>query len=83
MKNSRITVRLTGKLHRRLKDAARRSGKRESEIVRGAVERQFATEDEKITAYERAKEAGLIAAIRGAPRDLSTNQKYFDDFGRS
>lgn len=83
MKDTRITVRLAARLHQRLKDAARRSGIHESAIMRGAVERQFAAEDDEITAYERAKEAGLIAAIRGAPRDLSTNPKRLDGFGRS
>lgn len=82
MKDSRITVRLTAKLRRQLKDAARRSNTRESDIVRGAVERQLAADDEKVTAYQRAKEAGLIGAIRGAPRDLSTNPKRLDGFGR-
>jgi predicted DNA-binding protein len=81
MKESRITVRLPAELRRRLKAAANRSGARESDIVRGAVERQFAAEDEEITAYDRAKRAGLIGAIAGTARDLSTNPKHFDGFG--
>ena len=81
MKDYRITVRLPAELRRRLKDAARRNGTRESEIVRQAIERQFETEDEGVTAYELAKKAGLIGAVRDASRDLSTNPKYFDGFG--
>jgi len=83
MKDYRITVRLSAELHRQLKDAAHRSGTRESDIVRKAVERQLATEDERVTAYEHAKRAGLIGAVRGAPCDLSTNPRYFDGFGGS
>jgi hypothetical protein len=83
MKDARITVRFPADLRRRLKDAARRSGTRESDLVRGAVERQLAAEDHTVTAYQRAKKAGLIGAVRGARRDLSTNPKYFDGFGRS
>jgi predicted DNA-binding protein len=83
MKNDRITVRLPAELRRRLKAAARRNGTRESDIVRGAVERQFAAEEEVTTAYEHAKKAGLIGAVRGASRDLSTNAKHFDGFGDS
>ncbi len=83
MKDYRITVRLTAELRRRLKDAAHRSGTRESDIVRGAVERQFAAEEREITAFERAKNAGLIGAVRGARRDLSTNPKHFRGFGNS
>ncbi|MBV8812759.1 MAG: hypothetical protein JO033_29150 [Acidobacteriaceae bacterium] len=83
MKDCRITVRLPAELRRRLKDAAHRKGTRESEIVRAAVERQFAAEDEGISAYEHAKKAGLIGAVRGARRDLSANPKHFEGFGGS
>ena len=83
MKDYRITVRLSAALRRRLKDAAYRSGARESDIVRGAVERQFVAEDEEISAYERARKAGLIGAVRGAKRDLSTNPRHFQGFGAS
>lgn len=83
MKDDRITVRFSTELRRRLKDAAHRSGTRESDLVRGAVERQLAAQDDAITAYERAKKAGLIGAVRGASRDLSTNPRHFDGFGGS
>lgn len=81
MKDCRISVRLAPELRRRLKNAARRSGQRESELIRGAVERQLAAEDEALTAYDHARDAGLLGAVRGAPRDLSTSRKHFDGFG--
>jgi predicted DNA-binding protein len=83
MKDHRITVRFPLDLRRRLKAAARRSGTRESDLVRGAVELQLAAEEKSLTAYETAKKAGLIGAVKGRLRDLSTNQKYFDGFGGS
>ena len=83
MKNDRITVRFSAELRRRLKEAARRNGTRESDIVRRAVDQHFAAEDEEVTAYEHAQKAGLIGAIRGASRDLSTNPKHFNGFGDS
>jgi len=83
MKNDRITVRFPADLRRRLKQAAQSSGTRESDLVRGAVERQLAAENRAITAYERAKKAGLIGVVRGASRDLSTNRGHFDGFGGS
>ena len=83
MKDDRITVRLPADLRRKLKDAAQRNGTPESEMVRKAVERQFAEDDDEITAYERAEKAGLIGAIRGLSPDLSTNPKHFDGFGDS
>jgi hypothetical protein len=45
------------------------------------VERELATEDSSPTAYELAKKAGLIGAVRGTARDLSTNRRDFEDFG--
>jgi predicted DNA-binding protein len=79
----RITVRVPAELRQRLKAAAHRAGTRESDLVRAAVEKQLAREDKALTAYERARRAGLIGAVRGASRDLSTNPAHFDGFGRS
>ena len=81
MQAHRITVRLTAELHGRLKTAAQRVGKRESDLVREAVERQLAIEEDALSAYDLAKKAGLIGAVRGACSDLSTNRRHFDGFG--
>ena len=83
MKDDRITVRFPPELRRRLKAAARRTGTRESDLVRGAVESQLAAQENSLTAYDHAKKAGLIGAVKGTTRDLSTNPKYFDGFGGS
>jgi predicted DNA-binding protein len=83
MKDDRITVRFPAELRQRLKAAAHRSGTRESELVRAAVERQLAAEGDALTAYKHAKKAGLIGAVQGASRDLSTNPRHFDGFGGS
>jgi predicted DNA-binding protein len=81
MKDHRITVRLSPETRGRLKAAARRRGTRESDLVRTAVELQLAAEEDSLTAYDHAKKAGLIGAVKGTIRDLSTNPKYFDGFG--
>lgn len=83
MKDQRVTVRFSPELRRRLKAAARRRGKRESDLVRSAVELQLAAEEGSLTAYEHAKKAGLIGAVKSTIRDLSTDPKYFDGFGGS
>jgi predicted DNA-binding protein len=83
VKDHRITVRFSPEMRRRLKAAARRSGTRESDLVRTAVELQLAAEESSLTAYDHAKKAGLIGAAKGGVRDLSTNPKYFDGFGGS
>jgi len=54
----RITLRFPAELRRRLKAAAHRSGARESDLVRAAVERQLAAEDDALTAYEQPKGLG-------------------------
>lgn len=83
MKEDRITVRFSLETRRRLQAAARRGGRRESELVRDAVEAQLAAEEGALTAYDHAKRAGLIGAVKGKVRDLSTNPKHFDGFGAS
>lgn len=83
MQDQRITVRLSAETRRKLKAAARRSGRRESDLVRDAVELQLASNEGSATAYDDAHKAGLIGAVKGAVRDLSTNRKYFDGFGAS
>ncbi len=83
MRDDRITVRFPTELRRRLKAAARRSGKRESDLVRRAVEEQLSSGDAAPTAYELSRKSGLIGIVRGASRDLSTNPRHFDGFGVS
>jgi predicted DNA-binding protein len=83
MRDDRVTVRFPADLRRRLKATARRNGIKESVLVREAVERRLATEDEALTAFEHAKKAGLIGTVKGARPDLSTNSVYFDGFGGS
>jgi metal-responsive CopG/Arc/MetJ family transcriptional regulator len=83
MNESRITVRFPAALRRSLKNLARRTGTRESDLIRKAVERHLETEQEAPTIYEYAKRAGVIGIIGDAPHDLSTNPKHFDGFGRS
>ncbi len=83
MKDSRVTVRFSAELRARLKNAAHANGVRESEVIRKAVERQFALDDDATTAYERAKKEGLIGAVKDASPDLGTNIRHMDGFGRS
>jgi predicted DNA-binding protein len=82
MKDHRVTVRFPPELRSRLKAAARRRGRRESDLVRDAVELHLKAEEDTLSAYEHAKKAGLIGAAKGTVRDLSTNPKHFEGFGR-
>ena len=83
MKDHRVTVRFPAKLRQRLKAAAQRSGRRESDLVRGAVERQLAVEDHALPAFEHAKKAGLIGAVRGGTSGPQHESGHFNGFGGS
>ena len=64
MKGTRISVRFPGDLRRRLKAAAHRNGIQESDLVRAAVQRELAAQDNIPTAYDLAKKAGLVGIVR-------------------
>jgi predicted DNA-binding protein len=83
VKDVRLTVRISAELRNRLKQAAKRTGTRESDLVRSGVEMRLAAEETVQTALDRVKKAGLIGIVKGAPPDLSTNRKYFDGFGEN
>jgi predicted DNA-binding protein len=81
MASQRISVRVPRGIAQRLKERSRATGTRESEVVREALEKFLAKSEQ--TAYDLARKAGLIGCISGAPKDLSTNKRYFKDFGKS
>ena len=83
MSSNRITVRVPPALTSRLRSCSRANGKTESDVVREALESYLESEPARKTAYELAKEAGIIGAARKAPRDLSTNRRHFNAFGKN
>lgn len=83
MKDYRITVRFPPELRRRLQEAARRSKRRESDLIRSAVEQKLTADEHVSTAYDLVAKAGLIGAVRSGVGDLSTKHKHFDGFGES
>jgi len=60
-----------------------RTGTRESSLDRKALERQSSRPEHHATAYDLALKAGLIGAVKGGSKDLSTNPRHFDGFGES
>jgi predicted DNA-binding protein len=82
-KELRISIRLTADLRRRIEAAAAKSGKRESVIIREALERQLAPARPAQSAYDIAVKAGIIGIARGNPPDLSTNPRHLEGFGES
>jgi predicted DNA-binding protein len=83
MASQRISVRVPQGIAQRLKERSSATGTRQSDLVREALEKYLSADSEKQTAYDLARKAGLIGCIRGAPKDLSTNRRYFKGFGKS
>ena len=83
MATDRISVRINSQLRRGLQEHASLNGKRESDIVREALEAYIADRGGSVTCYDLALQAGLIGVARNAPRDLSTARKHFRGFGRA
>jgi predicted DNA-binding protein len=81
MTSNRISVRIPQKLTDRLRIRSRAKGATESDLVREALEKYLEGPTESRSAYELAKQAGVIGSIEG-PADLSTNRRYFKDFGK-
>lgn len=83
MASQRISVRVPGKIVQRLKERSRATGKRESEVVRHALEEYLSKSGENKTAFDRFQEAGLIGCAPGLPKDLATNKRHFKGFGKT
>jgi predicted DNA-binding protein len=83
MATQRISVRVPDKVARRLKERSRMSGAGESALVREALEEYLSKNAQEKTAYDLAREAGLIGCAQGAPKDLSTNKRHFKGFGKA
>jgi hypothetical protein len=83
MASQRITVRVPKTLGALLRDRSRAKGQTPSDLVRVALETYLGRGASAHTAYELAEEAGLIGCVRRAPKDLSTNRRHFENFGKN
>ena len=81
MAAKRITIRIPATLSQKLRVCSRLKGQSESELVRGALEEYL--DANTPNAYDAFKAAGLIGCVKGAPKDLSTNPRYMEGFGKS
>jgi len=52
-------------------------------LVRIALETYLGRGGASHSAYELAQEAGLIGCVRHAPKDLSTNRRHLEGFGKN
>jgi predicted DNA-binding protein len=83
MASNRLTVRVSETLNTRLRSRSRAKGTTESELIREALENYLGQDTSERSAYDLAEDAGIVGAARQSPKDLSTNRRYFKDFGKS
>jgi metal-responsive CopG/Arc/MetJ family transcriptional regulator len=73
-----VSFKISERLDRAVNELAKRRGSSRSAIMREALE-AFSKGGRKPSVTELAGD--LVGSIRG-PRDLATNPKYMDDFGK-
>jgi predicted DNA-binding protein len=82
MTSQRLTVRVPLALGARLRDRSRVKGQTPSDLVRIALENYLGEGASTGSAYALAQAAGLIGCARLAPKDLSTNRRHLEGFGK-
>jgi hypothetical protein len=80
--SNRITVCISKTLQARIRDRSRTRGQTASDVVRSALRDYLGRRDSFYSAYELAREAGLIGCVRHASKGLSTNRRHFEGFGK-
>jgi hypothetical protein len=83
MDSQRITFGISRNLAARLRRHSRAEGKTPSQLVRVARKLYLRRGSVSSSAYESAREAGLIGCMRGASPGLSSNLQHFQVFGRN
>ena len=82
MATNRLSIRVRPKLRRELRGLSSATGRRESDIVREALEEYLNCNGKRKTCLDIAHKAGLVGVVVDAPPDLSTNPKHLRGFGR-
>ncbi len=77
-----ISFKLPGRILGRLEEAARAKRTTKSAIVRACLEKGLEppTTGNEPSCYELARD--LAGSVKGLPRDLATNPKHLEGFGR-
>ena len=83
MASNRITVRVSKDLEALLRDRSRATNQTPSDLVRMALETILGRAVQSQSAYELAEKAGLIGCATRTPKDLSTNRRHFEGFGKN
>jgi len=82
MATNRLSIRIRPKLRQELRGLSSATGRRDSQIVREALEEYLNSNGKRETCFDIARRSGLIGVVEDAPRDLSTNPRHLRGFGR-
>jgi Arc/MetJ-type ribon-helix-helix transcriptional regulator len=82
MANAKISVRLDEETQRLLDQETRGTGRSGSEVVRDALKAYLKDKSGEPTCLELARRHRLLSRGKRLPRDLSTNRKHMEGFGR-
>ena len=77
----KVSVRIDEEQKKRLEAESRSSGRKESDIVRAALEQYFAARPDQETCLDLARRIGVVGHAEGLAPDLSTNKDHFEGFG--
>jgi metal-responsive CopG/Arc/MetJ family transcriptional regulator len=83
MAYNRITVRIPNHLGTLLRRRSRAQGQTPSELVRVALESYLGRANGARSAFDLAREAGVIGCVYGVPKDLSTNRHHLEGFAKA
>ena len=80
-----LTLKIPEELERELEDAAHVRGITKSQLAREAIASYIRRPARKANRFVSALDlAGdLVGSVRRAPRELATDPKFMDDFGRN
>ena len=82
MATDRLSIRLTEPLRSGLDAMVEATGRTESDIAREAIEDYLRRHAKLPTCFDLAEQAGMIGCVASGQRDLSTNPRHMEGFGK-
>ncbi|NMC63961.1 MAG: ribbon-helix-helix protein, CopG family [SAR324 cluster bacterium] len=82
MAKIKIAVRIEEELLDLLEEVANSLKENESEVIRQAIREYLARYRSHESCFDLAARLGLTNGVAGLPKDLSSNNKYLEGFGK-
>lgn len=79
-----LTIKISDELQHQIEEASRRTHLTKSELVRRALTTYIARKGTDGRAASALEQAGdLVGCFKGGPKDLASNPKHMEGFGRT